>query len=140
MKTLLLAILLAPLSLVGQTACETNITKGLGGGLFLTLQPGVAQTVSWDFSTCWFGIQNFTIYITKPRACPSCTQHTLPPSTPLALLASNLSTGAFTTCPGFTCPMGTVSGDQIELNLMLDAKAKKPLEIEISTTAALGGP
>jgi hypothetical protein len=140
MKPLLLAILLSPLSLLGQTACETNITKGLSGGLFLTLQPGVAQTVSWDFSTCWFGIQNYTIYVTKPRACPSCTQHNLPSSTPLSLLAVNLTTGASTTCPGFICSMGTVSGDQVELNLLLDGKVKKPLEIEISTTAALGGP
>jgi len=135
----LFTLLITPFLLAAQSACETNITKGLGGGLFLTLQPGIAQTVSWDFSTCWFGIQNFTIYVTKPRACPSCTQHTLPPSTKLSLMAVNITSGAFTACPAFNCSMGTVTGCEIDLSLLLDSNAKKPLTIEISTTAALGG-
>jgi len=139
-KLLQLLFAIAPLSLSAQTACESEITKGLGGGLLLTLQPGVPQTVSWDFSGCWFGIQNFTIYVTQPRACPTCTQRVLPKNTPLTLLAANLTTGASTSCHGFNCWIGTVSQDRVELVLLLDAKVKKPLSVEISTTAGLGGP
>lgn len=139
-KLLQFLFIIAPLSMMAQTACETNIAKGLGGGLFLTLQPGIPRVVSWDFTGCWFGIQNFTIYASKPRACPTCTQHSLPPGTPLTLLSKNLTSGAYTSCPAFICSMGTVSSSQIELTLTLDQSVKKPLDIEISTTAGLGGP
>jgi len=141
MKTKLLFLFsILPFSLMAQTQCEIELMKAMNGGLPLTLQPGIEQVISWDLTTCWFGIQNFQIYVQKPRACPTCTQHNLPPGTPLTLLATNLTTGASTSCPSFNCWMGTVSANKIELHLLLAATAKKPLKVEVSTTAGLGGP
>ena len=41
-------------------ACDNPV-----GEKVYTLQPGQTQTVQWDFTNCWFGINSWTIYVTN---------------------------------------------------------------------------
>lgn len=114
-----------------------DIAKGNAGGLepiILSLQKDIESVVEWNFTDCQFGIQNFTVYVTKPRA-KNGRQDALPPSTPLTLKCENLTTGATTACPGFICYMQTVSKSVVRLTL----KAAKAMTVEVSYTAAFGG-
>ncbi len=127
------------LSLISSLACDATKAISGAGGLLLTLQPGIPQIVEWDMSDCSFGIQNWAVYVQQPRPCPSCLQKNLHPNTPLDLICQDLTTGASTACPNFIGPMGTVSLHQLRLTLTLSPRAKKPLPVEVSTTAAFGG-
>lgn len=128
-------VLLAVLALLmfGSTArAQCDIDLGRSGStmpLVLHLQAGVAQSVVWDFTGCTFGIQNFTVYATQPRPCPSCLQKALPKNAPLTLTANGQN------CVGFVCYLGKVSGTVVEVVLLSSRK----LDVELTYTAAFGG-
>ena len=137
MKTLL-ALLFGFVALLAPArACDIMVgTATLHPGILLTLQPGVPEVLYWDLRDCGT-VQNYTLFVTKPRPCRTCTQKALSPGTKLTLLAENLTTGAMTSCPGFICGMGCVTGSQVQLTLL--NSGNRPLDVEVTTTAALGG-
>jgi hypothetical protein len=107
----------------------------------LTLKPGVPQDVSWDFTQCTFGIQNFTIYVTQPRNKAG-SQPSLKPGTPIRVQTINLTSEAdagWADWPGFICDMGTAGSSHILCTLTLSPSAKRPMDVEVSYSAGLGG-
>lgn len=133
----LICILLLCVSCLSAWACDA--TKAAGGGLVLELQPGVPQVVEWDMTDCLFGIQNWTVYLTQPRPCPSCLQKELRHNTPLSMELINMTTGVPAPGAEFVRYGGTVSMSLMRLTLMLSPQSKKPLAVEVSTTGAFGG-
>jgi hypothetical protein len=141
MKTILLVFtsILASNLLAG--TCEDSVALGRQGGtnaILLTLQPGIPQDVYWDFTQCEYGIQNFTIYVTQPRN-KSGFQPSLKPNTPIQVETTNLTTGVDAYWPGFICYMGTVSSSHILCTVTLSASARRPMDVEVSYSAAFGG-
>ncbi len=136
----LIAALYLLFPLCAFSACDATKALSVGIPFVVTLEPGVAQVIEWDMTDCWFGIQNWTVYATQPRACPSCLQKNLKPNTPLEMHLFNVTDGQLAfEHTAFVRSGGTVSGDVLQLTLLLSSKAKKPLAVEITTTGAFGG-
>jgi hypothetical protein len=141
MKILPSIVLVALASNLFAGTCDDSIAQGRQGGtnpMLLTLQPGVTQDVYWDFTQCTFGIQNFTIYVTQPRN-KNGFQPSLKPGTPLQVETTNLTTDVSAYWPGFICYMGTVSSSHVLCSLTLSASARRPIDVEVSYSAAFGG-
>jgi hypothetical protein len=138
MKTLLLVSVMLASNLFAGT-CD-DIAKGSATGInriLLTLKPGAPQDVSWDFTQCASEIQNFTIFVTQPRN-KNGFQPSLKPGTPLQVETFNLTSDPVLEAywPGFICYMGTVSSSHIMCTLTLSPSAKRPMDVEVSYTAA----
>jgi hypothetical protein len=140
MKTLLLLSVMFASNLFALT-CDESIAQGSATGInpmVLTLKPGVAQDVYWDFTQCTFGVQNFTVYVTQPRN-KNGFQASLKPGTPLQVETTNLTTGVDAYWPGFICYMGTASSSHVLCTVTLSASAKRPMDVQVSYSAAFGG-
>ena len=140
MKTKLTAFLFTALLSLSALACDSN--KGLNG-IDLTLQPGVPQVITWDFSDCWFGITSDQIFVTKPRANNG-AQRDLSPSTPLTAHLVDLTTGVDygTETSGwmFYCVNACQSVCGHVLQLTLTNTGSKAITVEVNQLANWGGP
>jgi len=126
-------------SAVSADTCSESVAQGSGTNpLLITLTPGVTQDIYWDFTQCTFGIQNFTVYVTQPRTKTG-YQPALKAGTPVVVETTNLTTGVDAYWPGFICYMGTVSSSHVLCSLTLSAAAKRPMDVEVTYTAAFGG-
>lgn len=113
---------------------------GSKSDLTVTLYPGVPQTITWDFSDCWFGItcDKFLVIGANRKA--------LSGGIPLTVTLFDATTGVYyqPDSSGYVfydinnCQ--SVCGHIIQITLTLSTKAKKPLGVEILQLADLGGP
>lgn len=139
MKTLLSII--ASLSvLTSALACDA--AKGIWGGaqtILLTLEPGVPQFVTWDYSDCWFGITYDSFYVTQPMDKKGFWAN-LPPSTPLTVTLHDVTTGVdYPSLFGINGNQ-SVCGHVLEMTLTLAATAHKPVDVQVQQSANWGGP
>lgn len=135
MKHKLAVFILSAFCVLSTFACSGPNTAPL------TLQPGVPQTVYWDFTDCTFGITYFTIYVTQPLDSQGNTKP-LPSNTPLVVDAVNLTTSevAIRENPFIVSFFSSnESGGLIQLTLTLSPKAKKSLSVQVSTSGNYGG-
>ena len=103
----------------------------------LKLLPGQTQRVTWDFRDCTCLLQNFTLLVSQPRS-KNGRQATLAAGTPLACVATNLTTGeVFTAAPNFVLYLGTLSKCQLVLDLTYSGT--KSLAVEVSWTGSMAG-
>jgi hypothetical protein len=106
----------------------------------VTLAPGETKTLTYDLRGAWFGVQNYSIFVTQPRTRTG-RQNILPDNTPITVTAVDLTTGA--PAEGWTWYWwfdGNVGGHLLEVTLTLAPSAKKTLTVEVSSYGALGGP
>jgi hypothetical protein len=134
MKSLIgLACLAFTLTVSGQD-CESEIDRGRSGSpndYFVHLEPGVTNTVTWNFTTCWFGIQNFTLFLGLPHGVKASS---------IGMSAENVSTG----CQAGQQPqpiryLGSVDQSLVELQIVLDANAHHAVDVQVVYTAAFVG-
>ena len=116
-------------------ACDNPI-----GETVYTLQPGQTQTVQWDFTNCWFGINSWTVYVTQPRS-KNGVAASLSPNTPLKMSVINVTTGEVYTGSSFIAAFlnENCNHDVIVATLTYSATAKKPISVLVGTSGNLGG-
>lgn len=131
MKALLLFIpfLASPCAF---SACE--IEKGNAGGinpLILHFAPGQTRVEQWDFTDCWFGIQNFTLHVLPP--------HNIKDSL-FTVTATNLTTGEVGV--DWLDPLNQyfqyADCSVMELTITLSSASKKSADVQVQYSAAFG--
>jgi hypothetical protein len=134
MKSLIgLACLAFTFTVSGQD-CESEIDKGRSGrpnDYIVHLEPGVTNTVTWNFTTCWFGIQNFTLYLFLPHGVKESS---------IGMSAENASTSCQAGQQAQLIRyLGSVDQSVVELQIVLDANAHHAVDVQVVYTAAFGG-
>ena len=114
-------------------ACDNAI-----GETVYTLQPGQTQTVQWNFSDCWFGINGWTIYVTQPRNNKGFAA-SLSANTPLKIAVVNVTKGEVYPATNFIAAMLNENCSQDVMLLSLTYSGKKPLSVLVGTYGNLGG-
>ena len=135
MKMVSVALWLLSASSIWAADCETEMLKGLSGGtnlVFVHLEPGVTNVVTWDFTQCWFGIQQFTFHIDTPHGVKV---------KDIQAHAINITTG--NVAPEYPATLNRFLGDVgfsfLELTLILDPDAHHAVDVQVITTAGFGG-
>jgi hypothetical protein len=114
-------------------ACDNPI-----GEAIWTLQPGQTQTVQWNFSDCWFGINGWTIYVTQPRNKNGYAA-ALPPNTALTITVADVTTNETYSGNSFIVPFLNENCSKDVMLLNLTYTGKKPLSVLVGTYGNLGG-
>jgi hypothetical protein len=135
MKVMCVLAWLFAATMVRGADCETEVQKGLSGGtnlVFVHLEPGVTNIVTWDFTQCWFGISQFTFHteLLHGNNIKDIQAH-----------AINITTG--NVAPEYPTTLNRFLGDVgfsfLELTLILDPDARHAVDVQVITTAGFGG-
>ena len=120
------------------TDCGDNVSMGTAtlNNLIFSINPGVTKTIRWDFTGCWFGLQNFTVYLTKPRT-KSGSQQALASNTPLKVTAINKTTGQSASGTNFFKSFGYADHSIIEVTMT--NTGTKALDLQGTHTETMGG-
>jgi hypothetical protein len=114
--------------------CNESIDKGRAGWivpLIVHLEPGQTVVERWDFTECWFGIQNFTLYVQPPKNVKDSL---------FTVTATNLTTGEVGV--NWLDPLNKYFAyadcSVIELIITLSATSKKAADVQVQYTAGFG--
>jgi hypothetical protein len=114
--------------------CTESIDKGRGGWivpLIVHLEPGQTVVERWDFTECWFGIQNFTLYVQHEKRVKDSA---------FTVTATNLTTGEVSLGDTNIKYFQYADCSVIELTVTYSAAAKRSTDVQIQYTAAFGNP